>query len=424
MTERRVVVTGLGLITALGEGWARTWEAIVEGKTAIGPLRGYDPAPLRTRLGAEITGFDPTHFVSRRSLRMANRGDQFAIAAATLALEDAGLADTELGYRTGLFLGGNKQVARLEPFTKIAGLRTPDGELSLRSIGEGVSRFISPLMYVEALQPAGVFHVSQKFGMRGPNAFFAGTAESGITGIGRGMRAIRRGEADQVVAGGYDDAVTWWSMSKMDGLGVLSPRNDLCERAFRPFDRDHSGSVLGEGGAVLVLEEREHALRRGARCYAEVTGMGSGNDGTRLAAPHPRGRGLARAIGRALTDAAGQGAPDYIAAHGCATPKGDISEARALHDALGDDAYRAQISSVKPQTGHLVGGAGALNVAVAALALDTGVVPATPNLETPAAGCDLDWIPGSARESRPGTALALARGLHGQAVAVALRKAS
>ncbi|MEW1720668.1 beta-ketoacyl-[acyl-carrier-protein] synthase family protein [Streptomyces sp. NPDC093109] len=422
---RRVVVTGIGLVTALGEGARATWEGLLEGRTGIGPIRSYDPSPLRTRIGAEITGFDPKHYIARRSLRTVSRGDQLAVAAATLAVRDAGLDEArELGYRTALFLGGNKEVPKLEELiTSLGTVRGPDGGVDLPKLGRTASSVVAPLFFVEGLQPAAAFHISEKYGIRGPNAFFAGTADSGATAIGRAMRTLRRGEADVAVAGGYDDATSWWSMSKMDGLGVLTPRNDLAEKAFRPFDREHSGSVFGEGAALLVLEEREHALARGAHCYAEITGFGSGNDCVPPPSPDPRARGLSRAITRALADAGGAAEVDYIAAHGCATPLGDVSETRALHDALGGAARTAQISSVKPQTGHLVGGAGALNVGVAALALDSGVVPATLNLDTPADGCDLDWIPGAARESRPGSALALARGLEGQAVAVALGRA-
>jgi 3-oxoacyl-[acyl-carrier-protein] synthase II len=423
--ERRVVVTGIGLVTALGEGVEDTWQALLAGRTAIGPLRSYDPSPLDTRIGAEITGFDPARFVARRSLRMVGRGDQFAVAAATLALRDAGLEDdAELGCRAGLFLGGAKEMPRMDDLVaNLATVRDAHGTVDLPRLGESAASLIAPLFFVEGLQPAALFHVSQKFGIRGPNAFFAGTADSGATAIGRAARAIRRGEADLAVAGGYDEATSWWSMSKMDGLGVLSTRNELGAGAFRPFDKEHSGSVFGEGAALLVLEDRDRALARDARCYAELTGFGGGSDGVRPPTPDPRAKGLTRAITYALRDARRTPRIDYVAAHGCATPRGDVSETRALHDALGEDAGSVQVSSVKPQTGHLVGGAGALNVAVAALALDTGFVPATANHEHPAAGCDLDYIPGSARESRPAAALALARGLEGQAAALVLAKA-
>ncbi|MBT2212398.1 beta-ketoacyl synthase [Actinomadura sp. NEAU-AAG7] len=421
-TAHRVVVTGLGVLTALGEGMAETWSGLLEGRSGIGPLRAYDPSPLRTRIGAEIAGFDPGAYASRRTLRMLNRGDRLALAGASLAVSDAGLDGTgELGYRTGLFLGGNKEMPRMEELIGAVGAaRDERGRVDLATLGRTASSQITPLFFVEGLQPAAAFHISARFGIRGANAFFAGTADAGLAAIGHGARAVRRGEADVVVAGGYDDATSWWPMSKMDGLGVLTTRNESGDAAFRPYDVDRSGSVFGEGAALLVLEEREHAQARGARIYAEVTGYGAGNDGVAPPMPDPRARGLSRAIGNALRTAGRGVRTDYIAAHGCATPLGDVSETRALHDALGAAAAAAEISSVKPQTGHLVGGAGALNAAVTAMALHTGVVPATRNLETPGPGCDLDYVPGDPRDSRPATALALARGLEGQAVAVAM----
>ncbi|MER7720009.1 beta-ketoacyl-[acyl-carrier-protein] synthase family protein [Streptomyces flaveolus] len=425
--RRRVMVTGIGLMTAIGQGAAPTWHNLLAGRTGIAPLRSYDPTPLRTRIGAEIHDFDPTQWAGRRTLRMLCRSDQLALAGATLALRDAGLDhDGDHGHRTGLFLGSNKEMPRMdELIDQLQAVRSPDGTPDLRKLGRTARSVVAPLFFVEGLQPAAAFHISEKFGIRGANAYFAGTADSGAMAIGRAMRTVRRGEADVVVAGGYDDATGWWAMSKMDGLGVLSPHTDRGAEAFRPFDRDRSGSVFGEGAALLVLEEREHALARGAHCYAEITGFGSGNDCVRPPSPQPRARGLAHAIGRALTDA-GSAFPDgsYIAAHGCATVQGDASETVALHDALGTAAKSAQISSVKPQTGHLVGGAGALNAAVAALTLDSGIVPATQNLHHPAADCDLDYVPLTPRETRPHNALALARGLEGQAVAIALERTS
>ncbi|MFJ3235655.1 beta-ketoacyl-[acyl-carrier-protein] synthase family protein [Streptomyces sp. NPDC086787] len=424
---RRVMVTGIGLMTAIGQGAAPTWHNLLEGRIGIGPIQSYDPAPLQTKIGAEIHDFDPTQWASRRTLRMLCRGDQLALAAAVLALRDAGLEDTgDLGHRTGLFLGSNKEMPRMdELISQLQSVRAPDGTPDLRTLGQNASSIVAPLFFVEGLQPAAGFHISEKFGIRGANAYFAGTADSGAMAVGRAMRTVRRGEADIVVAGGYDDATGWWAMSKMDGLGVLSPHSERGKEAFRPFDRDRSGSVFGEGAALLVLEEREHALARGAHCYAEVTGFGSGNDCVRPPSPQARARGLSRAVTRALTDAGGSfNDGSYIAAHGCATRQGDASETIALHDALGTAAKAAQISSVKPQTGHLVGGAGALNAAIAALTLDSGVVPATQNLTHPAAECDLDYVPLTPRETRPAQALAVARGLEGQAVAIAMERTS
>ncbi len=422
--NRRVMITGIGLLTGLGEGVAGTWDGLLSGRSAVDRLSAYDPTPLRTQVGAEIRGFDPLRFASRKTLRMLNRGDQLGLAGASLAVADAGLGDVaELGHRAGLFLGGNKEISRLDGLIESLGtIRADDGTPDLRRLGQTASSVIAPLFFVEGLQPAGLFHISERFGIRGPNCFFAGTADSGARAVGRAMRAIRRGEADVAVAGGYDDASGWWSMSKMDGLGLLTSDNSAGAAAFRPFDRRRSGSVLGEGAAILVLEERDVALARGARCYAEVVGFGEGNDCRPAPTPDPDGRGVGVAMRRALHD--GRTEPidlSYIVAHGSATRAGDVSEARAIRQTLGP--VRAPVSTVKPQTGHLVGAAGALNVAVAALALRHGVAPATINLDDPDRRCDLDHIRREPLRARLRHALALARGFEGQATALALTSA-
>jgi 3-oxoacyl-[acyl-carrier-protein] synthase II len=419
------MITGIGLLTGLGEGARSNWEALMAGRTAIKRLAAYDPAPLRTQLGAEIGGFEPLRFASRKALRMLNRGDQLGLAAAALAIADAGLGNgAELGHRTGLFLGGNKEVPRVDDLVeRIVSIRREDGTPDLRKLGQTASSVIAPLFYVEGLQPAAVFHISQKYGIRGANCFFAGTADSGAVAIERAMRAIRRGEADLAIAGGYDDATSWWPMSKADSLGVLVTDNDAGAGAFRPYDRQRSGSILGEGAALVVLEERDAALARGAPCYAEVACFGAGHDCHRPPTPHPDGRGLARAIRRALGDG-GVSAHDlsYVAAHGSATRTGDVSETRALYQAFGSAAKTIPVSSIKPQTGHLVGAAGALNVTVVALAMQHGAVPATLHLDDPDPECDLNHVPHQPRKAHLTHALALARGFEGQAVALLLAR--
>lgn len=424
---RRVVITGIGLVTALGVGTKPTWEGLVQGRSGVRPLAGFDATSLRTQIGAEIADFDPLAFTNRRTLRMMTRNDQLALAGATLAAGDSGLDLAACDHdRAALFVGGNKEISNpthLLDATLVA--RDADGSVDMRRLGESATSSFYPLFFVEGLQAASLFYISQAFSLKGANTYFAGTADSGATAVGRAFRAVRRGEADVALAGGFDDAVSWWTMSKMDPLGVLSGRNDLADGACRPYDRDRSGSVLGEGAAFVLVEEAGAAAARGARGYAEITGFGSGYDAHRLLTPHPEGRGLAGAMRSALREAGGAGGPggadiDYVATHGCATRLGDPSEARALRAVFGADADRLTASSVKPATGHLVAGAGALNVAVAALAISTSVVPPTLNLDHPDPECDLDWVPGGARERPVRAALALARGLQGQSVALAL----
>ncbi|MEU3933615.1 beta-ketoacyl-[acyl-carrier-protein] synthase family protein [Streptomyces sp. NPDC029044] len=428
---RQVVVSGIGLLTALGEGPDANWKALVSGESGIGPITAYDPSPLQTRLGGEMAGFDAARFATKRQLRTINRGDRLALAAARLALDDAGLAHKqaggeELGHRAGLYLGGNKSLGRMEQLIdELKVIRRPDGTADLAHLARHGDAIMPPLFFVEGLPAGAVFNISQTYGIRGSSTFFAGYADAGANAIGRAMRAVRRGDADVVLAGGYDDATSWWSMTLLDRLGVLTTRNDLGQAAYRPFDRDRSGGVPGEGAALLVLEEKQSALRRGARIYAELTGYGAGHDARTPPASDPEGRGLARAVRRSLADAR-VAADDlgYIAADGAGTRLGDRGEAAALRTALGTAAGSVPVSTVKPQTGHLVGGGGALNAAVSALALHHGVVPATLNLDRVDPKCALDHVRGSARESRPRHALALARGIEGQAVALTLSRPS
>jgi 3-oxoacyl-[acyl-carrier-protein] synthase II len=422
---RRVVITGIGLVTPLGIGTEATWRGLIEGWSGVGPIRHFDASSLQTQIGGEVTDFQPEQFVTqRRNLRMMTRNDQLALAGATLAVQDAQLDfTTQDSTRAGLFVGSNKEISN--PMSLLDGTlvaRNEDGTTDIHRMGASASSAFAPLFYVEGLQAASLFYISQAFGLKGANTYFAGAAEVGAVAVGRAYRAVRRGEADVVIAGGFDDAISWWNMTKFDPLGILTQRNDLGGAACRPYDRHRTGTVLGEGAALLVLEDYEAAAKRGARLYAEIVGFGSGYDAYKLLTPHPEGRGLALAMQAALREA--EATPQtigYAATHGSGTRLGDASEARALRTVFGSAADRLAASSVKPATGHLVGGAGALNAAVAALAIYHHVIPPTLNLEEPDPACDLDWVPGVAREARVDEALALARGLEGQNVALALR---
>lgn len=424
----RVVISGIGLVTALGTGTEATWQALIAGKSGVDQLSGFDATSLRTQLGAEIHNFDPAPFVAkRRTLRNMTRNDQLAVAGAALAVRDAGcVLDNGAADRAGLFIGGNKEIS--EPSKVLDAVllsRNPDGSADMARMGtEGAAQFY-PLFYVEGLQAAAIFYISQAHGLRGTNTYFAGTGDAGSTAIGRAYRAVRRGEATVAIAGGFDDATSWWSMTKLDTLGVLTGRNDLGAAACRPYDRDRDGSVLGEGAAFVVLEGEDTARKRGAEIYAEVAGVGSGFDLGGLVTPSPDGHALANAIGGALDEAGVRASNvDYIATDGCATTLGDASEAAALRSAFGPAVSRVAASSVKAATGHLVAGSGALNVAVAALATRHNTIPPTLNLTNVDPACEgIDWVPDEARSLRVNHALALARGLQGQNVALLLRAA-
>lgn len=424
---RRVVVTGVGLLTAVGLDTASTWDGLVSGRSGVRPIEDYDASSLRTQLAAELDGFDPKNYADRKALRSMTRNDQLALAGAATAVADAKLETPEEGdparHRRGLFIGSNKEVSNLPPI--LDGVRyseTPDGGTSVAQLGEKATSAFPPLYYVEGLQAASLFYISHAYGLMGANTYFAGTGDAGATAVGRAFRAVRRGDADVVIAGGFDDATSWWNMTKYDAMGILTDQNELGAEACRPYDAERSGAVLGEGSAFLVLEDADHAAARGATAHAEIVGTGSANDTYGLLTPDPSGAPLARAIGAALRDAGTEaGEVGYVVTHGCGTRDGDASEAAALRSAFGAGSTPAA-SSVKAATGHLVGGAGALNAAVAVLALEHRVLPPTLNLDAPAADCaGVDWVTGEARAAEPSVALALSRGLEGQTVALAFR---
>jgi 3-oxoacyl-[acyl-carrier-protein] synthase II len=425
---RRVVVTGIGLITPLGTGTQASWQGLLDGRSGIGPIEGFDPSSLRSQLGGEVRDFEPEEYAHKKVLRKLTRGDQFALAGAILAVDDSGIElDEEKGDRAGLFVGSNKEVSDLGHLLEpTLAARNEDGSVDVIRFGESAHTTAYPLFYVEGLQAASLFYVSERFKLKGANTYFAGTAEAGMTAIGRGFRAIKRGEADVVVAGGYDDATSWWSMTKLDGLdGYLTSHNELGPKACRPFDRARDGTVLAEGGAFMVLEAADAAAARGARVYAEIVGLGGGNDARASLTPNPEGRGLVNAMQGALREASLEpDAIDYIAAHGPGTQLGDLTEARAIKATFGDASNGLPASSVKGATGHLVGAAGALNAAVAALAIHHGAVPPTLNLDDPDPECNhADWVPREARELKVVHGLALARGFVGQNVALAFSAA-
>ena len=388
---RRVAVTGVGLLTSVGSGRDAVWRSLLEGRSGIGRIRAYEPTAFRTQIGAEVADIEVVAWLAERQLGPgSSRGDRIGMAGAVLAIADAGWdVGSAQSARAGLFVGGHQDRAVVEP----AGSAAP---------------------------PALMAGLAAMFGLRGTSVYFHGTADAGATAIGGAFRAIRRGHTDVALAGGFDDATSAASMSRLDVLGVLSGANDLGPRAFRPYDARRTGSVLGDGAAFLVLEELGAARRRGARVYAEVAGFGSTYDGDRLLTPEPSGDALAVAATRALVEARVDAIDvGYVAAHGCATRLGDVSEARALSTVFGPHV-RPPVSSVKPATGHLVAAAGALNAAVAVLTIASGLAPPTLNLEEPDPDCPMNAIPHEARSVHARHALAVARGLHGQQVVLVL----
>ncbi|MBV9193798.1 MAG: beta-ketoacyl-[acyl-carrier-protein] synthase family protein [Solirubrobacterales bacterium] len=421
---RRVAITGVGLCTPLGIGTEATWEGLVGARSAVGEISSYDPSTLHTQLGAEIGEFKPRDYVEhRRSLRTMTRHDVLTLVAAVLAMQDAMLEPADdVDGRAAAFAAGGKETSVPDELTDVAlEARDEDGVVDTARFGEIAMRGVPPLFFLQGLQGAALHYLSEAFSMRGSNTYFAGTAEAGLHAIGRGYRAVRRGEADLALAGGGDAPVNWWNMAKIDALGMTTRRNDLGAAACRPFDRDRDGTVLGEGGAFLVLEELEAARARGAHVYGEIVGYGAASDVGRYVTPDPQGRPIVQAMRAALREAGAS--PDdvaYVATHGSGTRLGDASEAAALRTLSNGAAPLA--SSVKPATGHLMAAAGALNAAVVALAADRGQLPPTLNLEAVDTGCDgIEWVTGATHEARVPLGLALARGVEGQVVALAMR---
>lgn len=429
---KRVAITGVGLVTPLGVGVEQTWDGLLQGRSAVAEIGAYDASSLHTKLGGEIHDLEPKQFVSnRRSLRTMTRYDMLAAAAATIAMRDSGL---ELGEdpegRAALFTASGKEISKPEHFEEIAvEVRGGDGYVDMQKFGTLAPSGVHPLFFIEGIQGASLFYISEAYTLRGPNTYFAGTAEAGLTAIARAAASIRRGEADVALAGGADAPVCWWNMAKIDSLCLTTPSNDLGAGACRPYDSERDGTAMGEGGAFVVLEELDAAEARGARIYAEVTGSGAATDIDHLLTPEPQGDPLAHAIEAALRTGGTQAREvDYVASHGSGTQRGDASEGQALSAVFGGGANGGReggapmVSSVKPATGHLGAAAGALNVAVAALAVHRRQAPPTLNLTDPDPRCGgSDWIAGEARARPMRNALALARGLEGQNMALAVR---
>jgi 3-oxoacyl-[acyl-carrier-protein] synthase II len=422
-----VAITGVGLCTPLGMGTDETWTALTEGRNAIGPIEGYDASSLRTQIGAEVKDIRGRDYASnRRSVRTMTPHDVHAMAATRMALEDSGieLPEDDTDGRIALFTAGDKQVSDPDYFSDASvQARDGDGKVSMSRFGELAYGSVHPLFFIEGIQGSSLFYISEEYNLRGPNTYFSGTAEAGAFAVARGARALRRGEADVAIVGASDAPIFWWHMAAWDTLGVLTGRNELEGAAVAPYDSDRDGTVMGEGGAFFVLERTDDARSRGAEVHAEIAGFGAATELDYLASPDLDGNAVAAAVSRAVAQA--EGAPGdvgYVAAHGAGTRDGDRSEAAGLRQVFGENGTVA--SSVKPATGHLVGAAGALNIAVAALALSRRAVPPTLNLENLDPDCaGLDWVPKEGREVQAELAVAIARGLEGQNVALALRRA-
>ncbi|ANM28814.1 3-oxoacyl-ACP synthase [Acidobacteria bacterium Mor1] len=392
--KRRVVVTGMGVLSPLGHSTGETWNALVEGRSGIGPITHFDPEAYPTRIAGEVKDFDVSKFLDKKAARKMDRFSHFAIAATKEALEDASLTiDESNAERIGVYLGsGIGGLPLLEEQHKVLMARGP----------RRMSPFFIPGMIVNLA--AG--QVSIFFGAKGPNLAVATACATGSHAIGESFRLIREGYADGMICGGTEAVITEMSVGGFCAMKAMSTRNDEPERASRPFDSERDGFVMGEGAGVLILEEREYAISRGARILAEVLGYGMSGDAYHISAPSADGDGPIRAMRIALNDAnLSPDSIDYINAHGTSTPAGDKAETLAVKKVFGDHAQKLAFASTKSMTGHLLGAAGGLETAVSVLAVHHDVIPPTINYENPDPECDLDCVPNEARRTEVNVAL-------------------
>ncbi len=386
--RRRVVVTGMGCISPLGNDVDSLWGNILAGKSGVGMITHYDTSQFKTKIAAQVNDFDAVELFGKVEARRMDRFSQFAVAAAQQALADSGLnVDDNLSDRTGVVIG-----------TGIGGLGTLFEQMKVY-YERGPSR-VSPFTVPMMLPDTGSGMIAIFLGLRGPNMAVVTACATGTNSIGEATEVIRRGQADVMLAGGSEAVIVPIAMASLGVMGALSTRNDEPERASRPFDLNRDGFVMGEGAAVLVLEALEFAQQRGANILAEINGYGSTNDAYHISAPAENGAGAARCMRMALENAGLEVDDiDYINAHGTSTPLNDKSETAAIKTVFGERAYQVPISSTKSMTGHLLGASGAVEALVCVKAMQGGIMPPTINYETPDPYCDLDYVPNQARKA-------------------------
>ena len=409
MSTRRVVITGLGTVNPLGTSVDGFWKRAVDGSSGVDRITLFDTTEFSTKIAAEVTDWDPDQYMPRREARRLDRSAQFFVVATEQALDDADLSyeeDDPAALRAGVAVGSG-----------IGGIITTQNEIGVLN-DRGPDR-VSPLAIAKIISNMSGGVASIRFHLFGPNTCAVTACAASANAIGDAAEIIRRGDADVMVAGGTEAGVVEFALAGFISARAVSARNDEPALASRPFDAGRDGFVMGEGAAALILEEREHAKARGARVYAEVTGYGMSADGYHITLPRPGGAGAARAMSNAMRNARlDAGDIDYINAHGTSTQANDATETAAIKTAFGDTAYRVPVSSTKSMTGHLLGGAGALESLVCVLAIRDGVIPPTINYDTPDPECDLDYVPNEAREVDVRTAMTNSFGFGGHNVAL------
>ncbi len=403
MSNRRVVVTGLGVISCVGNTVNEAWSSVVEGRSGIGPIVGMDASAFSTQIAGEIRDFDASEYMPAKDVRKTDAFMHYGMAAATDALKDSGLEVTdENAWRVGVALGAG-----------IGGIGTIERNYQIY-VDKGTPRKISPFFVPGSIINMVAGNVSIKFGLKGPNISVVTACTTGTHNIGLAARHIQHGDADVMVAGGAEMAATVLGLGGFCAARALSTRNDDPQAASRPWDRDRDGFVLSDGAAVLVLEEYEHAVARGADIYAEYMGFGLSGDAYHITSPSEDGEGAGLCMSAALRDAGMNPQDiDYVNAHATSTNAGDVAETKAIKRTFGDHASKLAVSSTKSTTGHLLGAAGSMEALICVLGLRDGVIPPTINLDNPDPECDLDYVPHTAREQKLTTVMSNSFGFGG-----------
>ena len=409
--RERVVITGLGAVTPLGNDVAAYWAGLSSGRSGLGTITLFDASDQVVRIAAEVKGFDPTDLLGRKQARRTDRFSQLALAATDEAVADAGLVVEENGFGpdVGTIFG-----------TGIGGITTllDNSDVMHERGSRRVSAMMVPMMMPNA--PAG--EIAIRYGLHGLSLAVASACATGPNAIGEGAELIRRGAAKAMICGGSESALHPLALAALGNMQALSKRNDEPERASRPFDADRDGFVMGEGAGALVLESLAHAQQRGVRIYAELVGYGFSSDAFHITAPDAKGTGAVLSMGRALHDAGLDPEDiDYINAHGTSTPLNDAIETRAIRKVFGERAYQVPISSTKSMIGHLMGAAGAVEAIACVKSIETGVIHPTINYETPDPDCDLDYVPNQARETHPHKVLSNSFGFGGHNATIILQ---
>lgn len=400
--SRRVVVTGVGLVTPLGTGVEKTWSGLCAGKSGIGPITRFDASEVGVSIAAEVKDFQVEEHIDKKVAKHLDLFVQYAVAAAGEALRDADFQITEanatrVGSIMGCGLGG---LPTIEKYHQIA-------------LEKGTKR-ITPFFIPMVIPNMGAGQVSIIYGTKGPNLSLTTACAAGTHAVGEAFRSIVNDECDVAITGGSESVICPLAVGGFHSMKALSTRNDAPEKASRPFDKDRDGFIISEGAGALILESLDHALARGARIYAEVAGYGLSGDGYHMAAPPEDGDGAVRCMRMALKDAGMQPEDvDYINAHGTSTPLNDVVETRAIKKVYGEHAYKLAISSTKSMTGHMLGGAGGIEAVFTALAIKHQIAPPTMNLENPEPECDLDYVPNKAREMKIRAAMSNSFGFGG-----------